>query len=184
MIPRLIMSSPGRDDRERLRVEFAQSGGIVGGSWAVSLDAAELPEQEARELERLVREADLWKSPTVRSPPSRHRCGRVRVRPEGDLGEASPARTAGRHTGTGQAEAAAELPRRKGGSDVSPVTGTSSCAVLGYAQGESREAIGWACGVARGTAGRVVQGARPRPGARRGHRCGEGWAVLRPRPAG
>jgi hypothetical protein len=48
---------------ESLRVELTQRGGIIGGSWTVSLDAAELPEEEARELERLIREADVFDLP-------------------------------------------------------------------------------------------------------------------------
>lgn len=57
-----------RDSAEGLRVEFAQSGGIVGGSWSVSVDAAEPPEDEARELERLVREADIFALPRFGIP--------------------------------------------------------------------------------------------------------------------
>lgn len=57
-----------RDYSESLRVEFEQRGGIVGGLWAVCLDAAQLPEEEARELERLVLEADLFNLPRFALP--------------------------------------------------------------------------------------------------------------------
>ncbi len=57
-----------RGSSEGLRVEFEQRGGIVGGLWTVTLDAAELPEWEGRELERLVLEADVFDLPRSSLP--------------------------------------------------------------------------------------------------------------------
>ncbi len=49
-------------------MEFVQSGGIVGGLWTVTLDTAELPKEEAGQLERLVREADVFDLPRFGPP--------------------------------------------------------------------------------------------------------------------
>jgi hypothetical protein len=54
---------------ERLRVELTRSGGFAGLTTTVGqLDTAELPDDEARELERLYRDADL--SALTRGAPS------------------------------------------------------------------------------------------------------------------
>lgn len=46
-----------------LHFEFHQRGGIVGGSWSAAFSTAELPPGEARELQELVEQADLFNQP-------------------------------------------------------------------------------------------------------------------------
>ena len=48
-------------------IRFEQSGGIICGGWAVTVDTARMDAHEARELEELVERADLFATPAHRS---------------------------------------------------------------------------------------------------------------------
>ena len=49
--------------RQPLYIEFQQRGGMVGGRWSTAVNTAELPPDEARELEELVEQADFFRQP-------------------------------------------------------------------------------------------------------------------------
>jgi len=46
-----------------MRIEYHQTGGVVGGSWRAVIDTAELPPAKAQTLLRLVEDANFFNLP-------------------------------------------------------------------------------------------------------------------------
>ncbi len=51
-----------------LQVQFVRTGGFAGIRLSCNLDSAELPENQAQELQELVEKADFFEMPDIQAP--------------------------------------------------------------------------------------------------------------------
>jgi hypothetical protein len=121
----LCQLTPDERGRLPMRIEFKQEGGLAhipGLSEPVSMDTAQMPDEQARELERLVEHARFFRSPaTGRCTPSRRASAPLYA--YGIARRAPPHRRTHRPGGRSCPPGSARLPARQSARVAHPALG-------------------------------------------------------------